>query len=31
LAMKKGQRAEFLLSVDNLDPVTLSVGCELFK
>jgi hypothetical protein len=31
VAMQKGQSAEFLLSVDNLDPVTLTVECEVFK
>jgi hypothetical protein len=29
VAMQKGQSAEFLLTVDNLDPVTLSVECEV--
>jgi hypothetical protein len=29
--MKKGQSAEFLLTVDDLDPVTLTVECEVFK
>jgi hypothetical protein len=29
--MQKGQNAEFLLTVDNLDPVTLTVECEVFE
>jgi hypothetical protein len=31
VAMQKGQSAEFLLTVDNLDPVTLTVECEVFE
>ena len=31
VAMQKGQSAEFFLSVDNLDPVTLTVECEVFE
>jgi len=31
VALQKGQSAEFLLTVDNLDPVTLTVGCEVFE
>ncbi len=30
-AMQKGQSAEFFLSVDNLDPVILTVECEVFQ
>jgi hypothetical protein len=29
--MQKGQSAEFLLTVDNLDPVSLTVECEVFE
>jgi hypothetical protein len=31
VAMQKGQNAEFLLTVDNLDPVSLTVECEVFE
>jgi hypothetical protein len=31
MGMQNGQRAESLLSADNLDPVTLSVECEVFE
>jgi hypothetical protein len=31
MAMEKGHSAEFLVTVDNLDPVTLTVECEVFE
>jgi hypothetical protein len=29
--MEKGQSAEFLLTVDNLDPVSLTVECSVYE
>jgi hypothetical protein len=31
VAMQKGQSAEFLLTVDDLDPVTLTVECSVYE
>ena len=31
VAMEKGQSAEFLLTVDNLDPVSLTVECSVYE
>jgi hypothetical protein len=31
VAMQKGQIAEFLLTLNNLDPVSLTVECEVFE
>jgi hypothetical protein len=31
VAMQKGQSAEFLLTVDNLDPVSLTVECSVYE